>query len=146
MAQGKHEIERAQEGRAGGPASQPVRGGRMVRHSGHWKGHQNIDRCCENVLKAALLNYFDEPSPGSLRAQLQAVQAPIVRVVCASPSRPLKPRFSAIIISELAAKPPFSHQLTRARRVFQGEILLFLVLLGCLPNSASRRRLDPPGP
>ena len=41
------------------------------------------------------------PSPAE---QLQAVQAPIVHVLCASPSRPLKPQFSAVIIRELAAK------------------------------------------
>lgn len=36
-------------------------------------------------------------------ADLQAFQAPIVPVLCARPSRPLAPQFSAMVINKLAA-------------------------------------------
>lgn len=53
----------------------------MVRHSrakSTGKAHQNIDRRCENVLKAALLSHFDEPS--------QAPHGPSPKLHGAAPS------------------------------------------------------------
>lgn len=64
--QGKHEMKGLRRaGREAQPLPACQRGGRTVRHSGAkstGKAHQNIDRSCENVLKAALLSHFDEPS------------------------------------------------------------------------------------
>ena len=128
----------------------------MVRHSrakSTGKAHQNIDRRCENVLKAALLSHFDEPSQAphgpspKLTEQLQAVQAPIVRVVCASPSRPLKPRFSAIIISELAAKASlFTPAHTETRGFSEASCCSLSSWAVFNSPSFTPERLDPPGP
>lgn len=47
----------------------------------------------------------------------QVVQLPLVHVLHVSPSRPLEPQFSAMIICKHAAEVSLSHQLQQAQRV-----------------------------